>query len=186
MTIWFTSDEHYGHRKICQFARRPFSSVDEMKEEFIKRHNERVKTSDTTYHLGDFSFRPTNETNEILRRLNGTKHLILGNHDKGIERTTGFASIKHYDKIYIGKTCIILMHYGMRVWEKAHHGALHLFGHSHGKLLGSSQALDVGVDCWDYYPVDLDQIVRRMKTLPEYTGYQTPTGKGCHDRREEM
>jgi calcineurin-like phosphoesterase family protein len=45
--------------------------------------------------------------------------------------------------------------------------AIALYGHSHGRLPGNSMSLDVGVDCRGFAPVRLDDIRRRMRTLPE-------------------
>jgi calcineurin-like phosphoesterase family protein len=41
-----------------------------------------------------------------------------------------------------------------------------LYGHSHGRLPGTRTSLDVGVDCWSYLPVTLDEIRDRLATLP--------------------
>lgn len=50
----------------------------------------------------------------------------------------------------------------MRVWNGSHHGSIMLYGHSHGNLPGNNQSTDVGVDCWDYSPCSLDQVVERL------------------------
>ena len=34
---FFTADHHFGHKRICQYAGRPFSSVEEHDEELIRR-----------------------------------------------------------------------------------------------------------------------------------------------------
>ena len=53
--VYFTGDEHYGHRNVIKYCNRPFQDVDEMDREIIKRHNEVVGDDDTVYHLGDFT-----------------------------------------------------------------------------------------------------------------------------------
>ncbi len=40
--IFFTGDEHFGHKNVIKYCNRPFSDVDEMDREIIKRHNEVV------------------------------------------------------------------------------------------------------------------------------------------------
>lgn len=81
--VLFTSDTHFGHAAVINLCSRPFTSVDEMDQEMIERWNAAVRPSDTVWHLGDFAHkcRP-DRINWIFSRLNGTKHLIVGNHDK--------------------------------------------------------------------------------------------------------
>ena len=159
MKTWFTADQHFGHANIIKYCERPFPSVHEMDRTMIQRWNERVRTEDTVYHVGDFSFQ--NQGNYI-HRLNGTKHLIRGNHDHKRMQKNGWASVNDLLFVTVSGTDIVLCHYGMRVWHKSHRGALHLYGHSHGKLPGTSASLDVGVDCWDFFPVSLEEIKKRL------------------------
>ncbi len=57
----------------------------------------------------------------------------------------------------------------MRVWNRAHHGALHFFGHSHGSLPGDRQSCDVGIDnpASGYAPWMLEEILLHLEGLPE-------------------
>lgn len=168
MKIWFTADHHFGHKRIIELAQRPFASVEEMDEEMIKRWNLLVAPEDLVYHLGDFAFA---DHQPYLDRLNGQKSLILGNHDHSnrVKKAKGWSTIDsllHVD--VLGEEApIVLCHYGMRVWNRSHHGALHFYGHSHGTLPGDSQSCDVGVDCWAYAPVVLEEIKARLLTLPK-------------------
>ena len=82
MELWFTSDTHFGHARIIEYAKRPFDSAHEMDEALIKGWNERVKPSDHIYHLGDVAMiRPRAIYHHILSRLNGHFRLVRGNHD---------------------------------------------------------------------------------------------------------
>jgi calcineurin-like phosphoesterase family protein len=169
MDIWFTSDTHFGHKNIIKYSNRPFDSIDEHDEALITYWNETVKEGDTIYHLGDFAFK---KWGLYLPRLKGNKHLIIGNHDPGrddiLKKTQGhWLTVEYYREL---KTpCpLVLFHYPIRDWNRAHHDVLHLHGHEHGALLGNDQMLDVGVDCWNYRPVNIDQIKERLKTLPAF------------------
>ena len=82
MAIFFTSDHHFGHRNIIDYTGRPFRTVPEMNRELIWRWNNAVNESDTVYHLGDFAMGSIDEGLEIISQLNGTKILIVGNHDR--------------------------------------------------------------------------------------------------------
>jgi calcineurin-like phosphoesterase family protein len=58
---------------------RPFASIEEHDEELVKRWNGIVRKGDTVWHLGDFAFGRAKI--DIAGRLNGTKKLVMGNHD---------------------------------------------------------------------------------------------------------
>lgn len=161
---FFTSDTHFGHRRIIELAHRPFASVEEMDETMIERWNAKVRPGDRVFHLGDFAFVPADP---ILARLNGEKHLILGNHDFGDRIGSGWASIESLKRIRVHGVDLVMCHYAMRVWPGSHRGAVNLFGHSHGNLSCDSQSLDVGVDCWDFWPVTLEEIKLRLSCLPK-------------------
>jgi calcineurin-like phosphoesterase family protein len=77
---WFTSDEHYFHKNIITYSKRPFRDVPEMNEEMIRRHNAVVGPQDEVWHLGDFVMK--GDPGDILSQLNGRHHLVSGNHDK--------------------------------------------------------------------------------------------------------
>lgn len=80
---WLISDTHFGHSKIFEFEesrRETFSGVDSMTEEIIRRWNEVVAPNDIVFHLGDIAFGGV-DVQSIIRRLNGKKYLIRGNHD---------------------------------------------------------------------------------------------------------
>ena len=87
--FFFTADEHYGHANIIKFCNRPFSSVEEMDKEMIKRHNEVVTGNDTVVHIGDFSLLSRNFDDvqrEYIRKLNGTHIFIPGSHDQWMQK----------------------------------------------------------------------------------------------------
>lgn len=172
--IHFTSDTHWGHKNIIQYSQRPFKSVEDMNEKLIAEWNARVDQHDTVYHLGDFAFMPYDVLKRTARRLNGTKHLILGNHDKEIIKnrqdllSSGtFATIQNYYELKTEGEFIVLFHYGQRVWNKSHHGSIMLYGHSHGSLPPFGKSVDVGVDCKEiteeYRPVSLTEVLAYMK-----------------------
>ncbi len=70
--IFFIADLHFGHKKVIEFEK-------EHDEELVRRWNARVTKKDSVWVLGDFCFGKQNL--EIAGRLNGTKRLVMGNHD---------------------------------------------------------------------------------------------------------
>ncbi len=168
MSIFFTADHHFGHTNIIRFHKRPFENAREMDSALIKFWNETVKQTDTVYHLGDISVLRPERTKEILKQLKGKIFLIRGNHDKSAEDelcVSRFEWVKDYHFLSLNDGVkIALMHYAMRVWDRSHHGAWHLYGHSHGKLPPDEKgfSLDVGVDCWNFRPVSLKEVKNVM------------------------
>lgn len=168
--VWFTSDTHFGHLGIIKLSNRPFANVDEMNEGLIERWNSVVRPGDTVYHLGDFCWRGKTEFEAIFPRLNGIKHLIWGNHDRTVVRNhPGWASSQFgRDRLKVQGQELVLCHYSLRVVPNLKVGTIVLYGHSHGGLPGHHRTVDVGVDCWNWYPVNMDQIKERLATLPEF------------------
>lgn len=170
MSYYFSSDSHYFHANIIKYSQRPFSSVEKMNETLITNWNSRVKPTDTAYHLGDFGFGRPEQLKQILRRLNGQKYLIFGNHDKQLRKEKEllgyFGWAKDYAEINIDHQKIILSHYSFRVWNQSHRGSWNLFGHSHGSLYDDPHLLsmDVGVDCHNYFPISFEEVRKHMSS----------------------
>lgn len=164
---YFTSDLHFGHENIIRFCKRPFKDAQEMTEVLVSRWNERVQQGDRVFVVGDFAFLTQADAQKVLNRLNGDKHLVRGNHDKVAVQLKGWGSIRDLVDVKVDKDHVVLCHYPMRVWNKSHHGSLMLHGHSHGTLPPfCNQSLDVGVDCWDFRPVTLEEVKQRLKEYP--------------------
>lgn len=164
MTVFFTADTHFGHANIIRYCNRPFADVHQMDACLIERWNAVVSPSDTVWHLGDFTLGDNRAALNYRSRLNGDIHLIWGNHDRSAVRSSGlWASSSPVQELTLDGHHIVLCHYAMQVWNRSHHGALHLFGHSHGALSNPSpRSLDVGVDCHDFRPVTLTEILARL------------------------
>lgn len=92
--IWLISDTHFRHANILKFTDSntgelirgsKFTTVDEMDEYMIDRWNSAVKPGDKVYHLGDVAMLRTQEDETWFKknwaRLNGSKRLVVGNHD---------------------------------------------------------------------------------------------------------
>ncbi len=152
-----------------------------MNEAMITYNNEVVKPNDVVYDLGDFTFgrdASLDRCRSFLRRLNGRLHFLWGNHDKMVKEVarTNPELFSWFDpemgedhnpivEFKQGKMVdIILCHYAMRVWNHSHKGSFHLYGHSHGDLPEDPNSLsfDVGVDCTNFRPMHLDEVVAKM------------------------
>ena len=160
MTLFFTSDQHFGHGGARALFRRPFDTVAEMDEAMVARWNEVVRPGDEVWHLGDFAVRQSaRRTGDLLDALAGTKHLIAGNNDgPATTGLAGWASVETYAELEVDGTWLILCHYPLRSWNRMSRGALNLHGHSHGRHAPLPRQVDVGVDLWDFRPITLAKI----------------------------
>ena len=163
MTVFFTSDTHFGHGGALGLYRRPFASVAAMDEAMIAAWNETVAPEDEVWHLGDVAIgRSEAEIAAILARLNGAKHLIAGNNDSdATQRLPAWASVAPYAELKQDGILLVLCHYPFRSWRSMAKGSLNLHGHCHGRMKALPRQIDVGVDVWDYRPVTLAQILAR-------------------------
>lgn len=174
--VHFTSDVHFGHKNIIRYCNRPFKDVDDMDEQLIQRWNSVVKPDDVVWQLGDFTFyRNYDKLCYILRRLNGRKKAVLGNHcETIIDRREDllaeglFEVIVERARIKVGSQSIVLDHFPGRSWDRSSHGAWQLFGHVHNDLPPYGKSVDVGVDStWvtgvaPYRPFSFAEIKRFM------------------------
>lgn len=162
---FFTSDLHFGHKSIIEFENRPFDSVEEMDEELIERWNYKVGLADEVYIIGDFSFSKPSRTTEILKRLNGRKYLIRGNHDHKTP-TDQFEWVKDYFVLVRNKIKFVLFHYPIQVWDGQHHNSVHCYGHVHSNTgtfhpmkYEIPNSYNVGADVNGLAPIELDEIL---------------------------
>ena len=159
MTIWYSADAHFFHDNIRRLCNRPFNTVEEMDAAMTERWNKTVGNSDSVYFLGDFSWAKGDQAAILFRRLewNQASDHRQSRRSRDACSAVGICTTLSY---------IVLFHYGLRTWNRMFRGSMSFYGHSHGKLPGNSKSLDVGVDCWNFTPVNLSQIMARMATLP--------------------
>lgn len=172
--VFFTSDTHFGHSNIIKYCQRPFNSAEHMDEVLISNWNEVVSPQDIVFHLGDFCFGSDKEWIKILQRLNGTKYLILGNHDlKKIANSSQiqdyFADINMQMRVVVDKQKMLLNHYPFLCFEGGYQNVWQLFGHVHSSKHSTGldkerlvhlfpTQYDVGVDNNNYRPVSFAQV----------------------------
>ena len=170
--FFVTSDQHFNHENIIKYCNRPFSSIEEMNEEMIKRWNAVVSKDDTVFVLGDFFMGRLTEIKDILLRLNGHIMLVEGNHDKDnrIAKMTSCGNVKNLGPLFSMNyrgIDIVMGHYPIdfdlrNMVSKTSKKMVFLYGHIHNlapKGLDRGCFYHVGVDTNDFTPVDLDSII---------------------------
>jgi calcineurin-like phosphoesterase family protein len=178
--MWFTSDYHLYHANVLRFDERPFETVEEMNHAIRDRHNAVVAPDDIVFNLGDAVHRYEGKAEplrEFLRGFNGDYRYILGNHEKKIHQISQVWKVEgNLIDLYVKDIdqWIVLCHYGLRSWNRSHHGSWLLYGHSHGGLkndnginLGDDtrwSCLDVGCMNNDYRPFSLEEVQNHMES----------------------
>lgn len=169
MNIFAISDTHFKHRRIIEYCDRPFHTVAEMNECLIHNWNSSVDPADTVYHLGDVGF---GDLAEFRHRLNGTIHLIQGNHDSSTTwNTFPFASRQQHLIIEHQGLRILLIHYPIHTEEFVRHQRPNhnnwdvcLYGHVHNRRQGwetdgSHWYRNCSVEVHNYTPVLLSNLL---------------------------
>lgn len=157
-SVRFISDLHLGHENICKFEgsnRGNCKTVEEHDEWIISQWNSVVQKTDLVWVLGDVAF--TKEGLAKVKRLKGTKKLVLGNHDTfGNEEY-----LKYFGKLY-GFT----KYKGMWLSHAPiHECSLRSMKNIHGHLHSSK------IDDPRYICVSVEQLGGIPRTLEELRAY---------------
>jgi len=194
MTLFLSGDHHLSHRNIIQFCSRPFTSIEHMNDELVSRWNARVKSNDCVLYLGDVTLinyhkdalcekRP--DFVELIKSLNGRIILIPGNHDDkrmfSFYEDCGWHVVRN--KLHSGKqktmygfilNDVMFCHNYNAAVMSDNAGKVVVHGHAHGARQHNEgdprTYIDVGVDCWNYTPVEVSNVLdeQRAKLIEEH------------------
>ena len=198
--IFVTSDDHFWHRNIIKYCNRPWNhgldsngdmiitdqDIIDMNNALIENWNSVVNKDDIVVNLGDFCLGGKNNLSErcfeILRQLNGTKYLLLGNHDlynPYFYRTVGFHDV--YDKPILWDDQFMFSHRPLTSRSPEYKQMIdnapfiNIFGHVHNNLCDMVNGIPVPythiskstycccVELTDYKPVLLSGIPEIIK-----------------------
>src|SRR4051812_35690521 len=103
--LYFSSDPHYFHKNILKYCHRPFADAPEMDNELVRLWNETVPVDGTVCLLGDLAMGGAKPLLPIIKRLNGRKFLVPGNHDNRLfdnkEFCAQFELIQHLIELQV-------------------------------------------------------------------------------------
>lgn len=157
---WFTSDTHFGHSNILKYEpdTRPFETLELMHEALISRWNNVVKPNDKVYHLGDFCMGGRKNI-EFAKALNGTKILILGNHDcYGAKEYLLY--FKYVHGALFWNDCI-LTHVPVHPHNlKGQRCKFNIHGHLHSKKIDDTRYINVGCEQNNLTPINSDLVLK--------------------------
>ena len=113
---YYIADLHFFHAAMNdRMDHRGFGSMEEMNEYMIMKWNKKVKRNDEVFIIGDLSWGTAEETNALLKRLNGKLYLIQGNHDIFLSKRkmdlTLFQWVKSYEEVSDNNRKVVLCHY---------------------------------------------------------------------------
>ena len=183
--IWLTSDLHLFHNKAFIYEPRGFLSVEAMNEAIERNWNEMVNENDDVYILGDLMVGGKIFGNdigmEVVRRLKGKKHIIIGNHDtntriKLFQQEKSIIDIQYALLMSYKGHKLYMSHYPTFTVDLEHESpkqwVINLFGHTHSKerfYEGLPYMYNVALDAHENRLVLLDdalqEITERTATL---------------------
>lgn len=176
----YTADLHFGHTNVIRFDHRPFQDADEMDDVLIKLWNDRVHDDDDVWIIGDLIYRSDKDATWYLKKLNGKKHLIIGNHEKAVMKNEN--AKKYFESIDMmrsitdngpnGNVQVTMCHYPLAEWEGFYRGAYHVYGHIHSNKNEAYQfmskfdnALNAGCMINRYTPASLRELIENNRVF---------------------
>jgi calcineurin-like phosphoesterase family protein len=156
--VYLYSDLHLGHKNMA--IHRGFKSSEEHDEYIIKKWNSVVTKRDKVFILGDITMNKT-KYYHLLKRLNGNKVFVLGNHDpiqqkiKSLLDYGTVAGIIKYRGIWLSHTPI---------HPQELRGKKNIHGHTHEKMVkkflffNDGRYINVSAEILDYTPIAFENI----------------------------
>ena len=190
--VFLVSDTHFGHNGVCHFMRsdgetklRPWDTAEEMDEEMVRRWNDTVRPNDKVYHLGDVVI--NRKALGIMRRLNGDKVLIRGNHDifRDDEYRQHFRELRAYHVL----NGMILSHIPLHEASLGRFG-VNIHGHLHANRVMKARGVDTKtgatlysdeidtryfcccVEQTDFAPILFEDVVKRIAAEGGSVGFK--------------
>ena len=164
--VFFIADLHLSHTNMA--LHRGFATVEEHDEHIIEKWNSVISKRDIVYILGDITMEKS-APYHLLDRLNGTKHVVLGNHDRkqDVKKLLGYVESVAGMIQYKG---IMLTHCPIHPMELDYRFKHNIHGHIHDKVVMKSEnygLLERHVPDERYVCVSCERVDFSPKTLEE-------------------
>lgn len=173
--IWVISDTHLNHSNILSFTDEfgvktrgnKFQSVQEMNDHILDKWNSVVKPGDVVYHLGDVAFGSKDEFKSLWPKFNGSKRLIVGNHDDIKFMSSG----GFFQKVMMWRVWseegIVMSHVPLHQSNKVQYGRrnddqprqlFNVHGHIHHNQSPEGGYMNMSCEAVNYTPIHLDDL----------------------------
>ena len=176
--IWISSDFHFNHTNILNFTdsntgkpvRSGFDDVKHMNEYMIEQHNKYVKKGDIFYTLGDVFIGDKEDFQKFWPKLNGSKRLIVGNHDDIKYLSSGgfFQKVSMwrmfpefglmFSHVPLHSSNLLRLKEKGGRWPEDCVSLLNVHGHIHQNPSPEGPYRNVSVEAIDYTPVHIEEL----------------------------
>ena len=177
--IFLTSDLHLFHKDFI-FKPRGFESAEAMNAAIEQNWNDIVSDDDDVYILGDLIFKGENNSldsaMEIVRRLKGRKHIILGNHDGNMKiplykNEKSIVDVEGAKYFWYKGRQYYLSHFpsitvDLEIEKKPKEWIINFYGHTHKKekfYNGLPFMYNVSLDAHENRPVSIEEAISDIK-----------------------
>ena len=159
---FFTSDTHFGSERTLELSKRPFCDVRRMDRKMMSNWNKTVRNCDTVYHLGDFGDWDAFENLNCARLV-----LVEGNYDRdgGVPKMRRIELHDNPMRVKMNGMVYTLVHEPCGYYGE---NDFYLYGHVHQTQLVKRNGVNVGVDCNNYKPLSVDDVVFRTKAVKQH------------------
>jgi calcineurin-like phosphoesterase family protein len=178
--IWIISDTHLGHQNILKFTDSStgnlirghlFDNIDQMDEYMLEKWNSVVKPGDIVYHLGDVFMGDKERFKRQWPKFNGSKRLIVGNHDDIKFLSTGgfFKKVQMWRKFT--EYNILLSHVPLhemsisRGRPDAQKKMVNVHGHTHNNGSPPGLYMNMCVEAIDYTPQNIEDVAQKANKM---------------------
>lgn len=191
MTVFFTSDPHFGHQFVSQLRGHGITAFHDLA--ICENWQRQVKPDDIVWVLGDLCMNNPSWALSLLDGLPGRKRLIVGNHDKiHPMHRDAWKFTKQYHEVFefvapfartkVCGTEVMLSHFPYEAdrgearymqYRLRNEGLPLLHGHTHGQERvaidydSNTIEIHVGLDAWDLKLVTDSQVAELLALRPE-------------------
>lgn len=164
-SVLWTSDLHFSHKSLLPFRsecqNRVFIDIHDHDQWLIDLWNKQVKKRDLVWVLGDVAW--TDVGLHCLAQCNGTKHLVMGNHDKFQVKQY----LRYFNKIYgvTKRHGAVLSHVPIHPLSLEFRWKYNIHGHIHHKELDKlydNRYINVNIDVTGGKFLTLEELIRRI------------------------